>query len=203
MIRSTAVVIAVLSIASASHAYAQESAPGPGALEVTVIPGGVTYFTKADRESKFGNYSLGGALTGNINRIVGIEGEVVGSLGIEQDLQFGGTTANRKPPHMLAYSGNVVLSVPTDTSVVPYVTGGAGGLTMFERPSLAVNSSDTFLTANAGGGVKWYAPNGRWGLRGDYRFMFTDSKDDAPAFFGQDKRYGHRVYGAVVINALR
>lgn len=203
MIRSAAVVIAVLSIAGASHAYAQETSPGPGVVEVTVIPGGVTYFTKADRESKFGNYSLGGALTGNINRIVGIEGEVVGSLGIEQDLQFGGTTASRKPPNMLAYTGNVVLSVPTDTSVFPYVTGGAGGLTMFERPSLAVNSSSTFLTANAGGGVKWYAPNGRWGLRGDYRFMFTQSKDDAPTFFGQDKRYGHRVYGAVVINVIR
>ena len=34
-------------------------------------------------------------------------------------------------------------------------------------------------------------------------FMTTQSKDDAPAFFGQDTRYGHRVYGAVIINAVR
>jgi len=29
-----------------------------------------------------------------------------------------------------------------------------------------------------------FAPNNRWGLRGDYRFAATRSKDDAPAFFG-------------------
>jgi hypothetical protein len=65
------------------------------------------------------------------------------------------------------------------------------------------NSADTFLTGNVGGGVKWYAPNGIWGLRGHYRFMATRSKDDAPDFFGQDSRYGHRVYGAVIINAIK
>jgi len=51
--------------------------------------------------------------------------------------------------------------------------------------------------------VKWYAPNGRWGLRGDYRFMAVRSDESAPVFFGQDTRYGHRVYGAVLINAVR
>ena len=29
------------------------------------------------------------------------------------------------------------------------------------------------------------------------------SKDDAPAFFGQQTRYGHRVYGAVILNVVR
>ena len=29
------------------------------------------------------------------------------------------------------------------------------------------------------------------------------SKDDAPAFFGRDSRYAHRIYGAVVINTAR
>ena len=60
-----------------------------------------------------------------------------------------------------------------------------------------------FLNGNVGGGVKVYAPNGRWGLRADYRFIAVRSKDDAPDFFGQDERYGHRVYAAVVINAVR
>src|SRR6266850_2201313 len=106
-------------------------------------------------------------------------------------------------PNSLGYTGNVVLSLPTHSSFVPYVTGGVGGLTMFEKAGLGINSAETFLTGNAGGGVKWYAPNGRWGLRGDYRFMATQSKDDAPAFFGQDTRYGHRVYGAVIITAVR
>jgi hypothetical protein len=52
---------------------------------------------------------------------------------------------------------------------------------------------------NFGGGVKWYAPNNRWGLRGDYRFGITRSKDDAPEFFGRDTRYIHRFYGGVMV----
>ena len=51
--------------------------------------------------------------------------------------------------------------------------------------------------------MKWYAPNNRWGLRGDYRFVATQSKDDAPAFFGRDTRYVHRVYAAVIINTVK
>jgi len=203
MIRSTAVLIAALSIGGVSRVYAQETSPGPGTVEVSVIPGGATFFTSGDRGSEFGNYNLGGALTYNINRIVGVEGEVLGSVGIAQDLQFGGVTSNLKSPNTLGYTGNVVLSLPTHSSFVPYVTGGVGGLTMFEKAGLGINSAETFLTGNAGGGVKWYAPSGRWGLRGDYRFMATRSKDDAPAFFGQDTRYGHRVYGAVIITAVR
>jgi opacity protein-like surface antigen len=203
MSRSTAALIAILSLGGVPRVYAQETSPGPGTVEVTVIPGGATFFTSGDRGSEFRNYNLGGALTYNINRIVGVEGEVVTSLGIAQDLQFGGLTTNRRSPNTLAYTGNVVLSLPTHSSFVPYGTAGIGGLTMFEKASLGINSADTFLTGNAGGGVKWYAPNGIWGLRGDYRFMTTRSKDSAPAFFGQETRYGHRVYGAVIINAVR
>jgi hypothetical protein len=49
--------------------------------------------------------------------------------------------------------------------------------------------------------VKWYA--GRWGLRGDYRFLAVPSKDETSPFFGNDARYGHRVYGAVMLNVGR
>src|SRR5258705_11989547 len=64
---------------------------------------------------------------------------------------------------MLDYSGAVVVSMPTHRWLIPYATGGLGGLTMFERPSLAVNTTETFLMGNVGGGLKWYAPNYRWG----------------------------------------
>jgi opacity protein-like surface antigen len=87
-------------------------------------------------------------------------------------------------------------------SVVPYATGGIGGLTFFERPAAGVNDTTTFLTGNAGGGVKYYI-NNRWGLRGDYRFFAVRSKDDAPSFFGGETRYGHRLYGGIVLNVLR
>jgi hypothetical protein len=71
---------------------------------------------------------------------------------------------------------------------------------MFERPEVGVTGDETFFSGNVGGGVKWYAPNNRWGVRGDYRFQATKGKDDAPAFFGRDTRYVHRVYAGVIIN---
>jgi hypothetical protein len=94
-----------------------------------------------------------------------------------------------------------VVSAANHTSVVPYVTGGIGGLSLLQKESIGINENETFLTGNVGGGVNWYA--GRWGLRGDYRFIAVKSKDDAPAFFGQETRYGHRVYGGLLLNLGR
>jgi len=137
----------------------------------------------------------------SFNRYVGVEGEVTGALGITQDLNFTSFTSNVKTPNLLNYSGNVVVSAANRSSVVPYVTGGIGGLTLFDKATLGVSNTDTFLTGNVGGGVKWF--NGRWGLRGDYRFVTVKSRDNAPTFFGQETRYGHRVYGGLLINATR
>ena len=139
----------------------------------------------------------------NINRYVGFEGEVSGGLGVCRPST---STARRRPDvrrHLLNYSGNVVVNAANRSSVVPYVTGGVGGLTVFDKPELGINDTQTFFTGNVGGGVKWYS--GRWGLRGDYRFIAVQSKDNAPAsaFFGQEKRYGHRVYGALILNVRR
>ena len=200
----TAAVLALTAFTGfASPALAQESGATVGKVEVSIIPGGGFFFTENTeaQEPSFGNYDLGGAVAVNFNRYIGVEGEVSGALGFEQGLQFGGVTADRKTPHILNYSGNVVVAVPNGSSVVPYVTGGIGALSLFERASLGINDTETFLTGNVGGGVKWYA--GRWGVRGDYRFVGVQSKDDAPAFFGQETRYGHRVYGAVILNVVR
>jgi len=201
MNRSIAIVVALLSIGGVSRAHAQETTPGPGTVEITVIPAGGIFFTSGDNGTKFGNYTLGGTLTYNVNRIVGVEAEVGGSLGIAQDLQFGGLT-HQKTPNALTYTGNVIVSAPTG-AISPYVTGGVGGLTMFQQAALGINSDVTLLTGNVGGGVRWYAPNNRWGLRGDYRFIATRSNDTAPAFFGQNTRYGNRVYAGVIINAVQ
>ena len=203
MTRWIAILITAVGLVGSGEAYAQEATPGPGAVQVTIIPGGATFFTegKNSQGPSFGNYDLGAGLAVNFNRYVGIEGEVSGALGIAQDLQLGGATANLKTPNLLNYSGNLVLYAPNRSSVVPYVTGGIGGLSAFERPSLGINGTETFLTGNVGGGLNWYA--GRWGLRGDYRFVAVRAKDDAPDFFGQETRYGHRVYGGVILNVGR
>ena len=203
MTRWIAVMLAVFGVAGASQVNAQDSVSGPGAVVVTIIPGGATFFTegKDTKGPSFGNYGLGGAVEVNFNPYVGVEGEVSGALGVTQDLQFTRLTSNLRTPNLLNYSGNLVLSAANRSSVTPYVTGGIGGLTLFDKASLGVNNTDTFLTGNVGGGVQWI--NGRWGLRGDYRFIAVKSKDDAPIFFGQETRYGHPVYGGVLINAGR
>jgi hypothetical protein len=199
----TVVFIALLVVASAGRTQAQEIGPGAGRVEVSIIPAGGVFFTENPdaQEPGFGNYDLGGAVTVNFNRYVGVEGEVSGAIGVTQSLAFDGVSADRRTPHFLNYSGNVVVSAPTRSAVVPYVTGGIGGLSVFERATLGINDTTTFLTGNVGAGVKWYS--GRWGLRGDYRFIAVQSNDTAPEFFGRDTRYGHRVYGAVVLNVAR
>jgi hypothetical protein len=203
MTRWSAVLLAVLAVSGVRPAHAQETTSGPGSVVVTIIPAGTTFFTEGKDTAGpgFGNYDLGGAVAFNFNRFVGVEAEVSGSLGISQDLEFTGTTSKLKTPNLLNYSGNIVLSAPTRSSVVPYVIGGVGGLTLFDKAALGIADSETFLTGNVGAGLQWF--KGRLGLRGDYRFVAVQSKDEAPAFFGQETRYGHRVYAALLINARR
>jgi hypothetical protein len=203
MTRWIAVFLSVLGVIGSKQAMAQDFRPGPGLFEVTITPGGGTFFTesKSAQGPSFGNYDLGVGLGVNFNRYVGVEGQAGGALGISQDIQFSGPTSNQKTPNLLDYSGNLILSAPNRSSLVPYVAGGVGGLTVFERSALGINDTTTFLTGNLGGGLKWYA--GRWGLRADYRFIAVRSKDDAPAFFGQEIRYGHRVSGGVIANLGR
>jgi opacity protein-like surface antigen len=200
MTRWMVALLVLLSVVGTGRAFAQEGPAGAGIVEITLIPAGGVLFTEdSDAEApSFGNYQLGGSVTYNFNRIVGIEGEVGIPLGISQSLDFGYTDSVRTPD-MLTYTGNVVVSVPTGGSVVPYATAGAGGMSLFSREEFGVNDTETLFTTNVGGGVKWYA--GRWGLRGDYRFIAIPSTDSVSAFgFGTEARYAHRVYGAVVLN---
>ena len=204
MKRSLAILLTVAAIGVATPVFAQDAAPGPGKVVITIIPGGATFFTEAeDRQQgpSFGNYELGGSVAVNFNRYVGVEGEVSGALGVSQSLQLGSASVDERSPNLLNYSANLVVSAPNRTSVVPYLTGGVGGLTMFERRAVTVDEAETFLTGNVGGGISWHA--GRWGLRGDYRFIAVQSKDDAPAFFGREERYGHRVYAGLLLNVGR
>jgi hypothetical protein len=197
-----AVIVGLMFTSLAAPAYAQEGPAGAGRTEITLIPVGGLFFTESEDASapSFGNYQLGGAVVYNLNRFVGIEGEVSSSIGISQSLDFGYPSTERTPD-VLSYNGNVVVSLSSGTSMVPYVTGGVGGLNLFGREAFGINDTETLFTTNVGGGLKWYA--GRWGLRGDYRFIAVPSKDETSAFFGTEPRYGHRVYGAVMLNVGR
>jgi hypothetical protein len=205
MKRWIAVMVLMVGVAGVRQANAQESAAGPGTVNVTVIPGGAAFFVegKDSKVPSFANYGLGAGVDVNFNRFVGVEAEVTGALGVTQNLQFTSGTVNAKTPNLLNYSGNLVVSAANHSAVVPYVTGGVGGLTVFNQLAVGIAQNQTFLTGNVGGGVKWLYGSGRWGLRGDYRFMAVRADDQAPSFFGRDTRYGHRVYGGAVINAVR
>ena len=196
-----ATVIVASSLFRGGTAYAQMGSAGAGTVEIAAIPGGSTFFTQRGSETGFGNYNLGGSLTYNINQWIGIEGEAGGALGVSQRVEFGSASASVKTPNIATYSGNLVVSAG-GSSVAPYVTGGVGGLTLLETSTLGINEMKTFLTGNVGGGVKWFA-NRHWGLRADYRLLIVQSKDDAPAFFGRETRYGHRIYGAIVVKPGR
>ena len=203
MTRWIAALFAVVALGVAQQAQAQDAVPGPGAVVVTVIPAGGTFFTKGKTTGpSFANYDLGGSVEAHFNRYVSVEGEVSGAIGVTQDVEFTNGTLNLRTPNLLNYSGNLVVSAANHSSVVPYVTGGVGGLSLFDKASLGIDTTETFLTGNVGGGVKWFSSRG-WGLRGDYRFITVRSNDQAPDFFGQETRYGHRVYGAVLLNVGR
>ena len=204
MQRFIAVLLTVAAVGAATPAFAQDAASGPGKVVITIIPGGATFFTEADDNpngASFGNYDLGGAVAVNFNRYIGVEGEVSGAIGVSQQIELPSRTFDGRSPNLFNYSGNVVLSAANRTSIVPYVTGGVGGLTLFDRDGLTSHDAETFFTGNVGGGVSWYA--GRFGVRADYRFIAVQSKDDAPAFFGREERYGHRVYGGFLLNLAR
>ena len=200
MLRRIAALVVVGIALGAGSADAQESTNAPGLVEVTFMPASAAYVAKKDGKPSFGNYGFGTAVAINVNPYVGFEAEIGTMIATTSDLQFGDLNSNVKAPNMLSYNGNLVVAATTGHAVVPYATIGIGGLTMFERLGLGIQNDETFLSGNVGGGVKWYAANNRWGLRGDYRFGVTQSKDDAPEFYGRETRYIHRVYGAVVIN---
>jgi len=107
MIRSTAVLIAVLSLAACLPCTRRRLAR-PGTAEVTSSRWR-EFFTSGDRASEFRNYNSR-ALTYKSNRIVGVEGEVVARSASRRTPGWR-TDTNMKSPNTLAYTGNVVLSL--------------------------------------------------------------------------------------------
>lgn len=203
--RRSILVFVVATLVGVGSAFAQEIGAGAGRFEISAFPGGGIFFTEGSNgEPGFGNYSLGAAATVNANKWIGIEGEIGGGVGIRQRLSSSrATLLDQKTPHMLAYNGNIVVNPGgSDRAIVPYLTGGLGGLTLFdttEVANLGVTSLENFLTGNMGGGLKWYATR-HVGIRGDYRLFIVKSNDTASSFFAsQDTRYGHRVSAGLLL----
>lgn len=200
-----ATLVLVGTLCGGGFAAAQDTdTPKPGVVEVTYMPVGAGFVPAKGKQSpSFGNYGFGSALTVNVNRYLGIEGELSTMIATTSDLQFGDINSHVKAPNMLSYTGSVLVTPVTFKGFVPYGAAGLGGLTVFARPGIGASDDQTFLSGNFGGGIKWYAANNRWGIRGDYRLGVVKSKDSATAFFGQETRLMHRVYAGVIINTVK
>src|SRR4051794_17812563 len=105
-----AVPIAALLIVGATRAYAQETTPGPGRIEATIIPGGVGFVTSKDGSPSFGNYGLGTAFTYNINSIIGVEGDVAAMISTSSGVQFGDLNSHTKAPNFLNYNVSALVT---------------------------------------------------------------------------------------------
>ena len=201
-----ALIVAVMAtLAGAGRASAQETAPHAGTVVVTFIPAAATFFTQSprDKEPGFTNVGPAGSVELYLTHYVSVEGEVGAGIGLSQELQDATSTSHLKSPSLMTYSGNIVVTAPSDGSLAPYLTVGAGGLTLLHSSALGVADSRTFLTGNVGAGVRWFNATARWGVRADYRFIAVRASDQAPVFFGQEARYASRAYGALLVNVGR
>ena len=100
-------------VLGAGSGYAQDGAVGAGRFEIGAFPGGAMFFTESGNgnEPDFGNYALGGSVTFNPNRWIGVEGEGGGTLGIRQNFTSAATTfPDQRTPGMWMYSGNLVVN---------------------------------------------------------------------------------------------
>jgi len=208
MFRKQVAMLIAATLFGTGVAFAQDNGAGVGAgrVEIAAIPIGGVVFLQPDggTQPKFNNYVLGASATGNINRWVGIEGDLNFAVGRRQDLTFNGASLlNQKTPNLWQYSGNVIVNPGgSDHMVVPYLAGGLGGLTMLnttDAASLGVTTNQTYLTTNVGGGVRFF-PMRHWGIRGDYRFIMIHNNDGGPAFFtSTEDRHANRVYGSFIL----
>ncbi len=198
----TRVPLFVLALAGLVVATSAEAQSQKSPWEVTFFPAGSLIATGGTgaATADFDDYTLGGAFSYAFSRVFAIEGELSGGIGRDQEVRFASGAQHRgTTPSTVLYNANLVTHLRgRDRAVVPYVTGGLGGVTLFSRADFGLVDDGHYLAGNVGGGLK--VSFGRWGLRGDYRLFAVDGTSDAPAFVGSDTRYAHRVYGGLTID---
>jgi hypothetical protein len=106
------VVVAAVLTVGAGRTYAQEH-PGPGVVEVTIIPAGVGFVTAKGNGPNVGNDGFGTAVVYNINSIIGVEGERAAMLSTNSHLQFGTLSNQIKAPTFLNYNVDAIVTAAT------------------------------------------------------------------------------------------
>src|SRR5262245_56914009 len=110
MKRSVMFLLTVLWAATTS-VFAQEARIEGGRLEVGGFPGVWTWFTggNGDDEAAFNTFNAGGYVDWYANSSVGVELEVVGGIGLAQDIEYHRTLiSHNEPPYTWSYGGNVL-----------------------------------------------------------------------------------------------
>ena len=200
--------IIVLLLAGGAVATAQELGPGAGTLEVGGFPGGGLWLVSGDDDTEvnFNNWSYGGGLSWYLRPRVAVEAEAAFGLGLAQGVNYRQReVVAAQVPNTLGMTGNVVFFPGgSNRRLAPYVTGGAGTLTLISRNStkqFGVTDAESFLTTNLGGGVKLFRSDTarNWGFRVDYRLVMVNRNSDAVPFFARSKqRLGHRLYAGML-----
>lgn len=188
------VIVAALADRATAHAQTPR-------IDLTFFPSGHMVATagKSAGQPEFRSIAPAAAVAVNLSSYFAIEGDVTGALGVTQNLSGFGRT---KTPTMVGYSGNVVANLTPHSTIQPYLAVGVGQMRMFNEASLGIGQSENIETANAGGGVK--VMFGRWGLRGDYRFMgMSSTAANSSAFFGSDVRHAHRISLGFIVSPGR
>ena len=188
--------ILTLGFTSVTHAQ-----PADSPWRVTFFPTGSLIATESSQTTTtaLDSFTLGGSVSFALSRLFAIEGELSGGIGRAQDLTFGGASVRADSPSSLLYNANLVFNTrDRGHTVVPYLTGGVGGVTLFSESSVGIGATEHRLAGNVGGGVTFSF--GRWGLRGDYRLFVVDGAEDASPFLGESARYAHRVYGGLTVD---
>jgi hypothetical protein len=187
-------------------ASAQENI-GAGRTEiVTAVFGGGAVFMPAATSgtSMTNNVLVGISVTRNVSPRLGFEGDVTVALGRrDAHALYGLVSTNQKAPNLLFYGANLVFSpFRSDRRMVPFVEAGIGGLRVFDaQPGLATGllPNSSHLTANAGGGVRWFVVP-HYGVRAGYQYVFIGNGKDDPRLAGQlAVQHAHRVCGALII----
>jgi hypothetical protein len=92
--------VLVGTICGGGFAAAQE-APAAGRVEITYMSAGAGFVTSKGDSPSFGNHGFGTSVTFNVNRIIGVEGELTSMIATTSDLQFGNLDGHIKAPNML------------------------------------------------------------------------------------------------------
>jgi len=202
----TVALLAMLSIGSV--AFGQELLDQPIRFEIGGTPGGALFFTGGDdnTEANFNVYTFSSHADYYLTQHVAVEGEYLFGNGWGQDIVFrDGLLIGQQTPFSHAFTG-ALLFYPkgtTGTRLPFYIGAGVGRMSLVSRPTTKKigydpdsNGSESFIVSRIGAGVKIprgaSAPN--WAFRLDYRLLFINANDGAPAFFARDKmRTGHQV----------